>query len=278
MTINKTTSTFSIIAILLFTVFVVGAYKNPMPNQFNAEGNPVAGPAVVPVSTQGPSQIKQGNLGIMGTFFARGNAILKDHVRVGDSIYGGNENGAGGTRVVQVGTPGETTPTSVFVSNNVQTRDRLRTQAPEVLAGGGTVPVCSDKNGFVVLCGEGTAGGPDIEDVPIPPPTNPGLPEVTSIRALLLPGEPAGLACQVTISRALTQDVSFQLKTFTGEFAPPFSERLEICTLFVTKGATAGASENRNSRYSNKYIVPNSTCVLGHNESLVYVPPAFRCN
>ena len=138
--------------ILTLTVAAVGAYSNPLASQYSANGTPLKNTAVVPISTEGSSQTKMGNLGLTGTFFARGNAVFKDHVRISGPLYGGSESAQVGSRKVQVGTPGEVAPTSVFVHNDVRTIGKLQTEATQVLAGGETRPVCSDIDGFVVLC------------------------------------------------------------------------------------------------------------------------------
>lgn len=153
---NKLQSTFLTIAILATTVFVVGAYSNPAPSQYDSAGNPKTGPAIVGVTTEGPSQVKTNNLSLQKTFFARGNAIFEDQVLLTGPVYGGKESAQTGDRVLSVGTPGETSLTSVFAINNVKTIAKLQTTAPAVLPAGTTktVPVCSDVDGFVVLCGE----------------------------------------------------------------------------------------------------------------------------
>jgi hypothetical protein len=156
---NKIQPTFLTIAILAATVFVVGAYSNPSTSNFDTAGNPKVGPTVVPVVTEGFSQVKLGGLGIRKTFFARGDAVFEDQVLLTGPLYGGKESGQIGDRILSVGAPGETSPTSVFAMNNVKVvgnSNRLQTLHPTVLPAGTTktVPVCSDVDGFVVLCGE----------------------------------------------------------------------------------------------------------------------------
>lgn len=155
---NKKNMFFGIIALLAITA-IAGAYQNPQTQLFTEQGIPRGNTAVVPVSTVGPSQVKLGNLGIRKAFHARGNAILKDHVRVGGSLFGGDETSPRNSTVLSIGRSTEAFPTGVLVHNDIITSAQLQTQG---IAGSGTVPVCSNAEGFVVLC-----------DEPITAPTTP---------------------------------------------------------------------------------------------------------
>lgn len=224
---NKLQSTFLTIAILAATVFVVGAYSNPAPSQYDTAGNPKVGPAIVGVTTEGPSQVKTNNLSLQKTFFARGNAIFEDQVLLTGPVYGGKESAQTGDRVLSVGTPGETSLTSVFAINNVKTIAKLQTTAPAVLPTGTTktVPVCSDIDGFVVLCGEAAQDvcsnieGP--QDVVPPgmtetggicttPITPPAIPVITRISTTAQFADPDVL-CEVTLNSPVAATTSVEL-------------------------------------------------------------------
>lgn len=266
---NKIQSTFLTIAILATTVFVVGAYSNPSLDKFDTAGNPKDNPSIVGVTTEGSSQVKTHSLSLQKTFFARGNATFEDQVLLTGPVYGGKESAQIGDRVLSVGAPGETSLTSVFAMNNIKTSAKLQTRNDNVLAGGGTVPVCSDKDGFVVLCGE---------TPPIPPPPV-LLPAVVEIRAQMVSGGgPSRVACYITLTESVAVPTMFTYRFNTGSSNAPYTEKEFTCSVTVPAGRTLEMAETRNNEFAGRYIFEPSTCVQSFPQDIVSVPQTMKCN
>lgn len=145
------------IALLTSLFFIAGAYTPPASDFFNSSGVPTQNTLVVPVSTEGASQVKEGGFATMKTFQARGNARFKDAVRIGGVLYGGNETSPSGSTTLSIGKSG-VEETALYVTSNVVSEEDLRTRALESTSTNGystgLLFTCSNEEGFIVLCDE----------------------------------------------------------------------------------------------------------------------------